>query len=97
MSYLSVKDLKTPKYLRERLREDRYLMVTNHGRPMALMMDIGEGEDPEALLEAVREARARIGLSRIRASAKRSGVDKLSLKSINAEIEAARKERRTTR
>jgi len=97
MKHLAIKDLKAPKYLRERLGEDQYLLVTNNGKPMALMMDIPDGQDPEELLTAVREARARMAVSRMRASAKSAGASRLALDEINKEIATTRAGRRAAR
>ena len=97
MNYLAVKDLKAPRYVRETLGKYGEVMVMNNGRPMALMLDIGQGEDPVALLAAVHEARGRLALSRMRESARRKGSAKLTLGEINAEIDAARRSRRTPR
>ena len=93
MNYLAVKDLKAPRYVRETLAHYGEVMVMNNGRPMALMLDIGPGEDSSALLTAVHEARGRLALSRIREAARRKGSAGMSLAGINAEIAAARRER----
>lgn len=97
MNYLAVKDLKAPKLVRERLGEYGDVVVTNNGRPMALMLDIPEGEDPSVIVEAVREARARIALSRMRDAARRAGRHRMTQAEIDAEIKAVRKARRGRR
>lgn len=94
MNYLAVRDLKAPKLVRERLSAYGDVVVTNNGRPMAVMLDIPEGEDPSVVAEAVREARARIALSRMRDSARRAGRHRMSQAEINAEIRVVRKARR---
>jgi len=94
MNLVPVNALKSPRRLREKLSEEHELLVTNNGRPMALMFEIREGEDFELPLRAFREARSRLALSRVREAAQRQGTDRMSLADINAEVEAARKERR---
>lgn len=94
MNYLAVKDLKAPRFVREQLSAYGEVLVTNNGKPMALMLDIGEGEDPDALLEAIHEARGRLAVSRMRAAARRQGSARLNLAQINTEIAASRRARR---
>jgi hypothetical protein len=94
MNYLAVKDLKAPKLVRETLAEYGTALVTNNGKPMAMLVDLLEGENPEALSEAIRLARARLALSDLRAASRRNGTDALTADQIDAEIRAARKRRR---
>lgn len=94
MNYLAVKDLKAPKLVRETLAEYGTALVTNNGKPMAMLIDLQEGESPEALSEAIRLARARLALSDLRAASRRNGTDTLSADRINAEIRASRQHRR---
>ncbi len=97
MNYLAVKDLKAPKLVRETLAAYGTALVTNNGKPMAMLIDLAEGEDPEQLAEAIRMARARLALSDLRTSSRVKGTDKLSLNQITSEIRAARAERKTRR
>ncbi len=94
MNYLAVKDLKAPKRVREVLAEYGTALVTNNGKPMAMLVDLLEGETPEALSEAIRLARARLALSELRAASRRNGTDALTADQIDAEIRTARKRRR---
>ena len=94
MNYLAVKDLKAPKLVRETLAEYGTALVTNNGKPMALLVDLQEGENPEALSEAIRLARARLALSELRDASRRNGTDALTADQIDAEIRASRKRRR---
>jgi hypothetical protein len=97
MNYLAVKDLKAPKFVRETLAADGTALVTNNGKPMAMLVDLAEGESPDRLAEAIRMARARLALSDLRATSRRGGTHALSLNRINGEIRAARSERKTRR
>ena len=94
MNYLAVKDLKAPKLVRETLAEYGTALVTNNGKPMAMLVDLQEGESPEALSEAIRLARARLALSELRAASRRNGTDAFTADQIDAEIRASRKRRR---
>jgi hypothetical protein len=86
--------LKAPKLVRETLAAYGTALVTNNGKPMALLVDLLEGESPEALSEALRLARARLALSELRAASRRHGTDALTADQIDAEIRASRQCRR---
>jgi len=94
VNYLAVKDLKAPKFVRETLAAYGTAIVTNNGKPMAMLVDLVDGENPDQLAEAIRMARARLALSELRTTSRRKGTDKLTLDQINDEIRAARKTRR---
>ena len=94
MNYLAIKDLKAPKLVRETLAEYGTALITNNGKPMALLVDLLEGESAEALSEALRLARARLALSELRAASRRNGTDTLTAGQIDAEILTSRKRRR---
>ena len=95
MTYIAVKDLKSPRALRQRLAADGELLLTNNGKPMALMLNMGEADDPIALLNAVRNARSQLAMTRIRESARKTGRSRMSLAAINRVIDEARGERRS--
>jgi hypothetical protein len=92
MNYLAIKDLKAPILVRETLETYGTALVTNNGVPMALMVQIGQDENPLELEQAIRLARARLAVSAIRReSQKRRNV---SMEDVNKEIQAVRKERK---
>lgn len=97
MNFIAVKDLKAPRGVRERLRNEGELLLMNNGKPMALLLDVGQQDDPQLMLDAVRDARSRMALSRIREAARRRGTAGMSLESIEKEIKLARADRRKTR
>src|SRR5450756_1879207 len=97
MNYLAVKDLKAPKLVRETLAAYGTAIVTNNGKPMAMLVDLVDGENPDQLAEAIRMARARLALSELRTTSRRNGTDKLTIDQINDEIRAARTARKTRR
>jgi hypothetical protein len=94
MNYLAIKDLKAPKLVREKLAAYGTALVTNNGQPMALLVNLAEGESPERLVEAVRLARARLALSDLRQTSRRNGVATMTPAEIEGEIRAARNARR---
>jgi len=95
MNLVPVNALKSPRRLREQLAREHELLVTNSGKPMALMVEIRPNEDPEIPLRAFREARSRKALSAIRRAAAVAGTDRLSLSEINKIVAKTRTERRS--
>jgi len=97
MKLIAIQDLKQPRRLKERLRAEKELLLTSDGRPVAVLVDVAAAEDPEAVVQSIRDSRSRLALSRIREAAARSGAARLSLTEINREIAATRKARRFSR
>lgn len=93
MDFIATKDLKAPVQWRKKLNDARELVVTNNGKPVALMLPIDRGSDVEPLIRLLRQARAQLALERIRESARASGTMGMSLEEINEEIAAIRSER----
>lgn len=94
MNYLAIKDLKAPKLVRETLAEYGTALITNNGKPMAILVDLLEGESPEALSDAIRLARARLALSDLRATSRRNGTNTITANQIEVEVRASRQRRR---
>jgi len=91
MEFYTVRDLRTSsKNIWESLSNND-VVITNNGKPSALMMNIPEGNFEEAL-NAVRQARAMIAINNMHRDAAEAGLDKMNLDEINAEIAAARAE-----
>jgi antitoxin (DNA-binding transcriptional repressor) of toxin-antitoxin stability system len=97
MKLIAIQDLKQPRRLKERLLAEKELLLTSDGRPVAVLVNVAASEDPETMIQSIRDARSRLALSRVRESAARSGTDRLSLAEINREITAARKGRQPAR
>ena len=94
MKFITVKDLRSnTAQLRRDLQAEREVVVTANGRPFAVMTRVDPDGVEEEIL-AIRRARARAALSRIRAKAKADGLDRLTLNEINAIIAKARRGRR---
>lgn len=89
MNFYTVRDLRTtPKSIWENLSVDGEAVITNNGRPMALLLDIADG-DFEETLRAVRQAKAAIAFNSMRSKAAAKGY--MSEDEIEAEIAAARR------
>jgi antitoxin (DNA-binding transcriptional repressor) of toxin-antitoxin stability system len=94
MKFITIRDLRSDTAkLRRDLQADREIVVTANGRPFAVMTRVGPDTVEDEIL-AIRRARARAALSRIRARAKADGLDRLTMDQIDAIIAGARRERR---
>lgn len=93
MTFVSIRDMRTrPGEVWQQLQDEGDLIVTSSGRPFALMI-AAEGEDVEALLIALRRARAQLAVSKMRRQAAEAGLDRMTIDDIDAEIRQARLER----
>lgn len=89
MNFYTVRDLRTtPKSLWDNLSKDGEVVITNNGKPTAIMLDITDGSFEETL-KAVRQAKATIAFNSMRAKAAAKGY--MSDQDIEAEIAAARR------
>jgi hypothetical protein len=93
MKFISVRDLRGQGSMLQRTVAEESITLTSNGKPFALMLGIGEGDDPAELERVIRKARAEWALSRIRSRAQRSGMSNLSMEDIDEEIAAARRAR----
>ena len=90
MNFYSVRDLRTTqKAIWENLEKDGEVVITNNGKPTALLFDIADG-DLEETLKAIRQAKAMIAFNSMRSKAAAKGY--MSEEEIEAEIAAARRE-----
>jgi len=97
MKLIAIQDLKQPRQLKQRLLAEKELLLTSDGRPVAVLVNVDASEDPETLIQSIRDARSRLALSRVREAAARSGAAGASLAEINREIAATRMARRAAR
>lgn len=94
MKFLSVRDLKTKSsQVWSELPDQKEMVVTSNGRPVALLSSINEN-NLEQVLKAFRRARATDALSAIQYESVQQGTDAISMDEINAEIKAARSKRK---
>lgn len=75
------------------LEKEGELVVTSHGKPVALLTNIPEG-DIETTLTVFRRARAQMALSKIRRRSQERGLDRMTMEEIDDEIKAVRRARR---
>lgn len=82
-----------PKVLRERLKSEGELIITNNGEPMALLLNI-EPDQIEETLKLIAQLRAQQAVSAMREVAREQGMAQLDDAAIEAEIQAARSARK---
>jgi antitoxin (DNA-binding transcriptional repressor) of toxin-antitoxin stability system len=94
MEYVSIRDLRTtPSQVWQTLSTEGEVVITNNGRPQALMIQV-DAQTLEETLAAVRQANAQRSLARLQADSAAAGLDAMTMDEIDAEIAAARAERR---
>jgi len=92
MEFLTVRDFRTsPKKAWEKLSQNGEIVITNNGKPTAIMLNIVD-DDFEEVLGTIRQAKAMRALNAIRVEAAQRGF--LSDDEIEAEIQAYRREKR---
>jgi len=90
MKFLSVEDLKTKSsQVWKELSDQKEVIVTSNGRPIALLSSINENNF-EQVLSAIRHARATNAVAMIQYESVQKGTQKMSMEEINAEIKAVR-------
>lgn len=94
MKFISIRDLRNQSGLIQRSVEEETVTLTSNGKPFALVVGLGEDDDPAELERLIRKARAEWAISRIRKRAQRYGLDQMTTDEIEAEIKAARAERK---
>ena len=73
MNFYSVRDLRTDsKSMWQELSSGNEIVITNNGKPSALMIDIPEGSFDE-IVQAIRQAKAMIALNSMRHKAAAEG------------------------
>jgi antitoxin (DNA-binding transcriptional repressor) of toxin-antitoxin stability system len=94
MNFYTVRDLRTqPKQIWEKLSEVHELIITNNGKPSALMIEIDD-ENMEDVLRSVRQSMAMRATNKLRLASMMNGNAKMTDLVIEAEIAEMRKERK---
>ncbi|MCD8007215.1 MAG: type II toxin-antitoxin system Phd/YefM family antitoxin [Oscillospiraceae bacterium] len=89
MNFYSVRDLRTEsKSMWDNLSRGNEIVITNNGKPAALMMDVSD-DNLDLMLQAIRQAKAMIAFNSMRSQAATAGY--MSDEEIEAEIQAARR------
>lgn len=93
MKILSVRDLRTrAAQVWKELPTEREMVITNNGRPVAILAAINEATLEESL-SAFRQARAVESVANMQRQSVEQGTSKMSAEEINAEIRAVRRKR----
>ena len=94
MEFITVRELsKSPKETLGRLAKDGKAVLTNNGKPQALVYKINENNFEKAL-SLLQKLEIMQNLTEMRLVSLQNGNTGLSLDEINAEITAARKDRK---
>jgi len=93
MKFLSVRDLRGKSaQIWKDLPEEREMVITSNGRPIAILAAISESNLEESLT-AFRQARAIGAVAALQRRSSDQGTDRVSMDEIDAEIKAVRKNR----
>lgn len=92
MEYMTVRDFRSSKEVWEKLSQDGELVLTNNGKPTALMIDV-DASTLEETISAFRQSKAMRLVNNMRLQSVRKGNDGMSMEDIDAEIAAARADR----
>mgnify|MGYP001394805319 FL=1 len=82
-----------PSELRKKLEEKGELVVTVDGEPMAVMLQIPKGS-LEDLVLLLSQVRAQLAVATIREQARKSGLNKMTVKQVNVLVKETRAARR---
>ena len=94
MKFVSVRDFMTSSAnIWKTLPEEQELVITNNGKPIALLTPLSD-KTLEDTLSAVRRAKAINAVKSIQQQAIKNGLDKITLEEINEEIKLSRKARK---
>ncbi len=94
MKFITVRDLRTkPAQVWKSLPQEQELILTNNGKPIALITPISES-DIEETLSAMRKVRAQIAIQKMQISSTENNLTFLSGEEIDDEIADSRKKRK---
>lgn len=93
MKFVSVRDLRlTPGKVWKMAKEERDLVLTVNGRPVAILTGVDENSF-ETEVEAIRRARALQALDSLQVASLKKRTDRITVDKIDKEIRAVRKSR----
>ncbi|MBT3256330.1 MAG: type II toxin-antitoxin system Phd/YefM family antitoxin [Deltaproteobacteria bacterium] len=91
MKFVTVRDLRlTPGKVWELAKQERRIVLTANGRPMAILTGVDENSLEEDL-DAIERAQALVALDRIHQDSLERGTDRISEREIDIEINSVRK------
>jgi len=92
MKFITVRDIRTsPARIWKELPAEQEMIITNNGKPIALLTPIGD-TNLEETLSAIRRARAIQSVKKMQQTSMRRGTSELSASEIQAEIDQTRTE-----
>ena len=94
MKFISVRDLRTsPAQIWKQLPDEQEMIITNNGRPIALLTPINDGTLEETVT-AMRKARAINSIKQMQLSSLKAGKNRMTDEEIEKEIQESRKNRK---
>jgi antitoxin (DNA-binding transcriptional repressor) of toxin-antitoxin stability system len=93
MRFVSIRDLRGKSAeVWKNLPEEREMVITNNGRPIALLTAVNEANLEESL-SAFRQAQAVRAVASLQRRSVAQGADRISVEEIDEEIRAVRRKR----
>ena len=93
MKFVSIRDLRGKSAeVWKRLPGEREMIITNNGRPIAILAAVNESNLEESLT-AFRQARAVEAVASLQRRSVEQGTDKISMGEVEEEIKAVRRKR----
>ena len=93
MKFISVRDLRTsPAQVWKKLPEEKEMVITNNGRPIALLTPISD-ENLEETISAMRRARAVNAIKSMQLNSVKTGKNGMTEEDIKEEIRQSRNDR----
>jgi antitoxin (DNA-binding transcriptional repressor) of toxin-antitoxin stability system len=94
MQFVTIRELsKSPKEALSKIKEDNKAVLTNNGKPQALIFKIDENGF-EKTLSMLQKLEFMQNLTAMRQTSMKNGNSKMTIDEINAEINAVRKKRK---
>ncbi|MDL1971543.1 MAG: type II toxin-antitoxin system prevent-host-death family antitoxin [Candidatus Desulfofervidaceae bacterium] len=94
MKFITVRDLRTsPAKIWKELSEKQEMVITNNGKPIALLTSINDS-NLEETLSSIRQARAMNAVKLMQQISIKKGNDKMTIDEIEEEIRNARRKDR---
>lgn len=93
MKFITVRDLRTsPAQVWKALPEEKEMVITNNGRPIALLTPISD-ENLEETIRAMRRSRAANAIRNMQLHSVKTGKGRMTDEEIEGEIRQSRKDR----
>jgi len=91
VKFITVREFRTtPAQIWKDLPQEQEMIITNNGKPIALLTPLGES-DMEGTLTAVRRARAINAVEKMQSASLKNNLSEMTVEEIDKEIKEARK------